>query len=417
VRIQRQGLLRVASAFESLWIVALTKIAMIALACWLVGCSSDDEARPHEAIDASTPDADAASDGSADADAAVQPDADAQAEAEASLDAGGFAPGPKTLLSDNNPNDLDEDPSVRAAADGSLIIAYFSSRNGNPDLYLRRTFDGVTWTETRITTSPAADYYPSLSQDETGRFHLAWFRWTAFQVGSVWYNSTLDPTSWDPSNEEQVTTAANVDDWVPSLAKTASGDLLIAFASEKRNPASHSELYLSKKPAGQSAWLAALPIAALESATEDDTLPVLTRTGATLTLDWVRCAPGGTPPCLSGSADLYRASSNDGATWSAPETLTSDAADTTADTLPSSYFDSQGTGWLLWVSAPAGTNGAVVEAPLLGSAASPVSRPELEGYSPHVAATPTPGVYLGAWVEQVDSDPNHKDVFYRFFAK
>ena len=35
----------------------------------------------------------------------------------------------------------------------------------------------------------------------------------------------------------------------------------------------------------------------------------------------------------------------------------------------------------------------------------------------HIAITPTAGVYLGAWGEQVDSDPNHKDVYYRFFTK
>lgn len=192
---------------------------------------------------------------------------------------------------------------------------------------------------------------------------------------------------------------------------------MIGFASEKRNPASHSDVFFARKPAGGSDWLPPVAPPELQSATEDDTLPSIARTGDDLTLVWVRCEPGGTPPCLSGSADLFRSSSGDGASWSAPEQLTSDAADTTADTLPSLYADHAGTWWALWISAPPGESGQALETPLAGPVGSASARPELGGYSPHVVATPAPGVFFGVWVEQVPNQPNEKDVYYRFFSK
>ncbi len=378
--------------------------AFAALACSVVACSSDESDPPSS----SQPDGGDAETG-ADAEAGVPPDTGLP---DAPLQ---YAPGEKTLLTGDNPDDLDEDPSAVAAADGSLLIAYFSQRNGNPDIYVKRSVDGTTWTEARVTESPSADYYPSLSQDESGKFHLTWFRWTAFQVGSIWYTSSDDATSWDPAVEEQVTTLPNVDDWVPTLAKAQSGDLVICFASEKRNPSSHSELYISRKPSGAQSWLPATALTELESNTQDDTLPILSRTGDELTLVWVRCDPGGTAPCLSGSADLFSATSSDGVSFGTLQQLTSDASDTTADTLPSMYVDHSGVWRTLWISAAAGQSGASVESPL--SPFAPVMRPEIEGYSPHAVATPTPGVFLGVWVEQVPNFPDQKDVYYRLFSK
>jgi hypothetical protein len=385
---------------------------VVLLATWLlVGCSDDDSVTPAK----HTPDSGTLEDSG--------PDTEADAElvdviVDAASDAALFTPGEKVLLSSDNPDALDEDPCVVAAADGSLLIAYFSHRNGNPDLYVRRTTNGVDWTEARITTSTAADYYPNLSQDEAGRFHLTWFRWTAFQVGSVWYSSTLDPMSWDEANEEQITNTPDVDDWIPTLARSKSGDLVVTFASEKRMPSQSSELFLSRKIAGSSDWQPPDQLATLGSTTEDDTLPAVTRIGDDLELVWVRCAPGGAAPCLSASADLFHSTSADeGLSWSAPEPITTDAPDTTADTLPSLYRDLSGSWALLWIHAPPASAGETFEIPFSDLAATPVQRPIFEGYSPHAAATTTPGVFLAAWVEADATDQNKKDVYYRFFSK
>ena len=72
---------------------------------------------------------------------------------------------------------------------------------------------------------------------------------------------------------------------------------------------------------------------------------------------------------------------------------------------------------MIWISVATGGAGGAVETPLTSLTTPPVPNPIFEGYSPHVAPTPTPGVFLGAWVEEIPNMPNKKDVYYRFFAK
>ncbi len=384
------------------WLLALGVVA---------ACSSETSPDPATGLDAGDSGFDAGQDVlEAAADSAVD-------SMDAPGDASPFAPGDKVLLSAENPDHLDEDPSVILAADDSLHVAYFSHRGGNPDIYVKRSVDAVTWTETRITQDPSGDYFPSLIQDGSGRFHLTWFRWTAFQVGSIWYTSSADGTSWDP--EEQVTSTADVDDWTPTIAKTAAGDLLVAFASEKRNPSAFSQLYLARKPAGQAAWQPAAELSSANSSSEDDVLPFVANIGTSLALLWVRCQPGGAAPCLSASSDLFFSLSPEGNTWSAPQQITNDASDDVVDTLPSLYPDLGGNWSLVWLSSRTGTV-AASDLPLAQISGYPAAASvlvELAGYSPHVAATPNPAVFIGVWVEQDAVDKNKKDVYYRLFAK
>lgn len=365
-----------------------------------------------------TPDAGHDADAEPDAGTDAAPDAQADAVLDSPPDGPLFVPGDKVLLSVENPGHLDEDPSVILAKDGSLHVAWFSQRNGNPDIYVKRTQDGKAWTETRVTQSPSADYYPSLIQDSAGRFHLTWFRWTAFQVGGIWHASSDDGVTW--SAEEPVTTTPNVDDWIPTIAEAKNGDLLVAFASSKRNPSALSQLYLAKKPAGQTGWLAAVELSGLGSSSHDDVLPIIATTGPSLSLLWVRCQAGGPDPCLVPTSNLFIATSTDGTLWSAPQQITNDSPDEVVDTLPSLYPDLAGDWSLLWLSTRTGSVQAS-ELPLANLGSYPAAAKVLnafEGYSPHAAPTPTPGVFLGVWVEDTDpNDKNKKDVFYRFFPK
>ena len=103
-----------------------------------------------------------------------------------------FDPGEARFLSAGSPT-KDEDPSVLRARDGTLFVAWFSDRGGNPDIYLTSARDGGAWTApVRVTTNGGGDFYPSLFQDEAGTIHLVWFRWTAPFVGNIWHNSSSD---------------------------------------------------------------------------------------------------------------------------------------------------------------------------------------------------------------------------------
>lgn len=382
----------------------MRRLGTFAVAAALAACSSDEsDSGPH-------PDAGV--------DASPDSSPDSPLPNDAGSDAPLFAASDKQLLSDQNPDHLDEDPSVILAADGSLLVAYFSQRASNPDIYVKRTTDGVSWTETRVTTDPGADYYSSLYQDDSGVVHLTWFRWTAFQVGSIWHNSSPNGIDWDPAGETQVTLAPDVDDWVPTISGTAAGDLIVTFASEKRNPAALSELYLSKKPAGASGWDAAVPMAGVNDPAAHETLPFVVRTGSELTLLYVKMDATNAVPWENASADLYLSKSSDGAAWSAPQRVTDDDPATFTDVFPGAYPDLSGKWSMLWISTKTGAAATHVM-PLDAVASYPASaavNPVFEGYSPRAAPTPTPGVFLGVWVEADPVDQNKKDVYYRFFS-
>ena len=221
----------------------------------------------------------------------------------------------------------DEDPSVLRAQDGRMFVAWFSDRGSNPDIYITSTLDGTSWTgPSRVTTSSGGDFNPSLIQDEQGVFHLAWFRWEAPFRGHIWYNRSADGTTWNPNAEEQVTTDANVDDWVPTLVRAADGTLLVYFVSDARDATNlTNELYLAKKGPAASSWDAPVSLAAINSATEHDHLPFAARTGSTITLVWVRHDTSQPLPWLNPKSDLYLSTAADGLTWAPPTRITQTA--------------------------------------------------------------------------------------------
>ena len=192
-----------------------------------------------------------------------------------------------TLLSAASPT-KDEDPSVILAKDGSIVVAWFSDRGGNSDIYVARCTGGTTWSApVRVTVNADGDFYPNLHQDARGVFHLTWFRWYALNRGHIWYNRSIDPLVWDPANEVQVTTIADVDDWVPSIAETPDS-LRIFFVSEVRNASNTTnDIYYASSAIDTVAWGPARAFPN-NSPFAHDHLPFAAWTGTQLDLVWVR---------------------------------------------------------------------------------------------------------------------------------
>lgn len=314
-----------------------------------------------------------------------------------SIDAG-LVPGDPIDLGGN------EDPSVLVTDDGTLVVAYFSDEGGNPDLYLRTSRDGVTWTApVQITTAPEADFYPTLIE-ANGRFHLSWFRRDPppTNYATVWYASTDDLSTWPTG--VQVASGAPIEDQVPTIAATATG-LEIVFVSKLRGATGRQELYAVTSTDG-AAWSAPTELDVNDPA-QHDHLPVLVPSAGGLTMAWVRCDDTEPLLCLSNSAELFTATSTDGLTWTSPAQVTSD---TEIDVFPDLYATSDHDLALAWVTTAIDMNGSVVGLPLGGVYPTDRTDLPLTGYSPKVAATHTPGVYLGAWV-----DAAH-DIWVRLFA-
>lgn len=326
-----------------------------------------------------------------------------------------YAPTSPALLSTGSPT-KDEDPTVLLAQDGSIVVAWFSDRGGNSDIYITRTTEGTRWAApVRVTVSADGDFYPNLYQDADGVFHLTWFRWYALNRGHIWYNRSTDPLVWDTGNEVQVTTTADVDDWVPSIAETPDS-LRIFFVSEARNASnSTNEIYYATSPLDSVAWDDGRAFIH-NSASAHDHLPFAAWTGVRLDLVWVRHdtsqpAPWLDPPPPS---ELCYAFSYDGVNWSGEFLLTYDYPPT-VHVFPGIYRRGGNEWRIVWTTLRTGAP-QVVELPLSQIFSYPaaliVNTDVSAGYSHRIAATPVGGLYVGAWVQGPDGA---QDIYYRFY--
>ena len=326
-----------------------------------------------------------------------------------------FEPTEPRLLSTGSPT-KDEDPSVLRARDGTMFVAWFSDRGGNSDIYITSTSNGNDWmAPVRVTTHPGGDFNPHLVQDDQGVFHLVWFRWEALFRGNIRYNSSRDGRTWDPANEVAVTTEAGVDDWVPTIARTADGTLRVYFVSTLRDPSNRSsEIYVASRAPSAAAFGPVVKAAGVNSPTEHDHLPFAARTGSELSLVWVRHDLTEPLPWLNHKSDLMYSTSPDGLAWRSPTRGTSDPGNV-VNLFPMMFAGLDDRWSALWLSTRTG-NPRVYEVPLanVGSTTGTENTSLPAGYSHKVAATPTAGVYLAAWVQGPEGS---QDIYYRFFRR
>jgi hypothetical protein len=144
-----------------------------------------------------------------------------------------FAAGEAITLTGDNPAE-DEDPFVLAAANGTMVVAWFGYVDGNADLFVATARAGETWSEPgRITTSAAADFAPQLAQTSDGWFHLTWFRRDPppDNFARVRHTRTRDLAVWQDGDGAAVAHADPVEDCVPTIAERPDGDLQVVFVS------------------------------------------------------------------------------------------------------------------------------------------------------------------------------------------
>jgi BNR repeat protein len=345
------------------------------------------------------------------ADAGAAPDSGGEPDAGPS-----FTPGEAMTLTGDNPAE-DEDPSVLRAADGTMVVAYFGSRSGNADLFLTTTRDGTHWTdEVRITTSSEADFAPHLIQTDDGWFHLTWFRRSAAPeyFAHVRHTRTMDLAAWDEGDETEVADADPIEDWVPTIAERPDGDLQIVFVSHIRGESEPHDLYTVTSSDGGETWSEVAPLAALNDAAEQDHLPFLARTGEDeMTITWNRCDAEPAIPWENATSDVLVSTSPDGDSWTEPRAITADDAGGVLDVFPALYPSHAGDWSLVWVTTAIEATGSVVDVALSGVYPDDRGTLPMTGYSPKIAATPTDGIYLGAWVE---GPTGQQDIRVRFFA-
>jgi len=327
-----------------------------------------------------------------------------------------YQPTSAANLSTGSPT-KDEDPCAVLAQDGSIVVAWFSDRGGNNDIYITRSTRGTEWSApVRVTTSADGDFYPNLYQDAGGVFHLTWFRWYALERGHIWYNRSTNPLAWDTNNEVQVTTTTDVDDWVPTIAETPDS-LRIFFVSERRNGANETnEIYYATSPVDSVAWGSARPFVH-NSMFAHDHLPFAAWTGSRLDVVWVRHDLSQKNPWLQPppASDICYAYTANGVTWSGEFLVTFDPQ-ATVHVFPGLYQRQGGSWRVVWTTLRTGVP-QVVELPLDQLGTYPTGLIEntrvSPGYSHRIARTPVDGLYFGAWVQGPDGA---QDIYYRFYT-
>jgi hypothetical protein len=396
-------------------------IAALALAC-LCACSGDD--------DDDAGDSDVGGDAGADA----APDVDAALDPLAHLE-----PTEPAVLSPGNADGQDEDPSILRAADGSLVAAWYSNRNGQQkgghqdrEIFLARTEDGATWTDppVQITRGEAYAFYPSLAQDQDGDFHLAWWRMLPTPEGCapadctgtdnrILIKSSSRADAWDLDEETEI--AAGPGDWLPSLvADRVSPRRLVYFASPVRDADGNVDLtervlriYVVIEDGN--GWSAPRRLAGVNPDESHNTYPHVVQTdGGGFLMTWTRydaAAPNDVLHVIAEpSTQTMVAASEDGITWTEVATLS--RAEPAVDVFPSLYADESGTWRAIWRSSAGGApTGTTFERAVGGDIA---ERPELEGYTGRMLATATSDLYWGVWVA---GDEGRQKIHHRFFAR
>jgi hypothetical protein len=327
-----------------------------------------------------------------------------------------FRPTPAAILTVQSAG-KDEDPSVVRAKDGSLHVAWFSDRTASGDIYITHAERGTEWAAPiRVTNDAGGDFNPNLIQDEGGVFHLTWFRWTAPFEGHIFYNHSADGVTWDPVNEVRVTTAAGVDDWVPTLVEAPGGRMLIIFASARR-PESHgvTDLYVATREPGQDQWSEPRPFAG-NSESEHDHLPLTARMGTRIGLVWVRHDTSEPLPWLNRKSDVYFAASPDGLTWDTPVQVTREQG-SVVNLFPAFYQDAEERWMVNWLSTRSG-DPLLYEVPVTSAGEYPAGVSRIAdvgpGYSHRIVRTGSADVYLAVWVSGPEGS---QDIAYRFFER
>ncbi len=129
-------------------------------------------------------------------------------------------------------NLMDENvqPSLIQDSNGIYWLAWMNLDWMDIYLYVSNSSDGLTWTApTRVTSSTYDEWEPSLIQDDTGTYRLVW---DTYSTGSweIWGSYSNDGVNW---NTPIQVTSNGEDNWYPSLIQNASGGFDIAFSSYK----------------------------------------------------------------------------------------------------------------------------------------------------------------------------------------
>jgi len=324
---------------------------------------------------------------------AAAPDAPAP---DAAPDAAVFAP---VMISTTMP---DEDPTLLRTADGHVVLAWYSTRDGDGgNIYLRRTLDGVTWDPAvRVSSDTDTEWYPNLV--EANGLRAVWQRRNAAGASHVVTSSSPDGVTWNAASEVAVTPdVTGADDWSPSIAVAPSGTFVIAFARNSCGTGGCFGVMITTSTTGAT-WSTPVPFGLATTGLADD-LPIIAHTGDHLTMVWNRYANSTSAPLpyQTATSEVMLSTSIDGTAWTPAVQLTSNSD---PDLFPWLYADDTGRWLVTWLTAANGGTATPMTLEQPVDASAPSGTIATNGYSPRVIATALAHRYVATWVAGTGSN-------------
>ena len=187
---------------------------------------------------------------------------------------GGASWSPETTLTTDV--GVDVSPSIFQDVNGSIWVVWSSDRTGGYDLYYKTSSNGgLNWTDAnRLTTGPALDKLPSITQTSDGNVWISWSSRNEQEEYEIFY-ITYNGSSW--SNKTQLTAAPNEVDTDPAILEVLGETILIFWASRGTGPSAQTDdLYYKYSSDNGATWSDRI-LFTKDSLQYDDTWPTLTQ--------------------------------------------------------------------------------------------------------------------------------------------
>ena len=173
----------------------------------------------------------------------------------------------------------DYGPAMAEGPGGDMWAVWYSHRSGNADLWYK-TGDGATWSPAiQLTTDTAYDYEPAIIRTTDGKMRIVWHR-----NSSIYYVTTPDGgATWSP--ETQLVACCN--NYDPSIAETTGGRIWVAWESWRNlNPAGvwNSDVLYKYSDDGGATWSQEVPFTRFVGA--DNSPSVAGTSSGDLALAW-----------------------------------------------------------------------------------------------------------------------------------
>ena len=197
-------------------------------------------------------------------------------------------------------------PSIGAS--GSIVgIAWQDNRDGNPEIYFKRSTDaGASWeADVRLTNDTAHSYFSSVAVSGS-LVHVVWTEYRDIDEEIYYKRSTDAGATWGA--DTRLINAAGYSDY-PSVAASGSS-VHVVWYDDREN--STFQIYHKRSTDGGATWEAETPITSEPTGTDYGNIAV---SGAVVHVVWDDYRDGG-------CEIYYKRSTDDGASWGTDTRLT-----------------------------------------------------------------------------------------------